>query len=77
VAGTAPAMAASCTWAHESPALFDVLLSRLETGQSPDIDFCERCWADLNAGPKNGVVFQGVPFCPCRWPSPRGSAVVP
>jgi hypothetical protein len=34
-------------WAHETPAVFDVLLSRLETGQSPDIDFCENCWADL------------------------------
>jgi hypothetical protein len=36
-------------WAYESPAVFDVLLSRLETGQSPDIDFCEHCWADLTA----------------------------
>jgi hypothetical protein len=35
--------------ADESPALFDVLLSRLETGQGGDIDFCENCWADLNA----------------------------
>jgi hypothetical protein len=36
-------------WAYESPAAFDMLLSRLETGQSQDVDFCEHCWADLTA----------------------------
>jgi hypothetical protein len=36
-------------WVYESPALFETLVSRLETGQSPDVDFCENCWADLNA----------------------------
>jgi hypothetical protein len=36
-------------WAYDSPEVFDLLLSRLETGQTSDIDFCEQCWADLNA----------------------------
>jgi hypothetical protein len=36
-------------WAYDRPAMFDVLLSRLDAGQSPDVDFCENCWADLNA----------------------------
>jgi hypothetical protein len=35
-------------WAYDGPQIFDLLLSRLETGQGPDIDFCELCWADLN-----------------------------
>lgn len=36
-------------WAYDRPAIFDVLLSRLGSGQSADVDFCENCWADLNA----------------------------
>jgi hypothetical protein len=36
-------------WAYDSPEVFDVLLSRLETGQGPDIEFCDHCWADLSA----------------------------
>jgi hypothetical protein len=36
-------------WAYEGPALFDTLLSRFNAGQSPNIDFCESCWADLAA----------------------------
>lgn len=36
-------------WAYDRPAIFDVLLSRLDSGQSADVDFCENCWADLNA----------------------------
>lgn len=36
-------------WAYDRPAMFDVLLSRLDSGQSTDVDFCENCWADLNA----------------------------
>jgi hypothetical protein len=36
-------------WAYEGPALFDTLLTRFNAGQSPDIDFCENCWADLAA----------------------------
>ncbi|HTV25286.1 MAG TPA: hypothetical protein VMG12_41615 [Polyangiaceae bacterium] len=36
-------------WAYDSPAMFDVLLSRLDSGESMDVDFCENCWADLNA----------------------------
>jgi hypothetical protein len=36
-------------WAYERPELFDMLLSRLTTGQSGDVDFCPNCWADLHA----------------------------
>jgi hypothetical protein len=36
-------------WAYDRPEMFDVLLSRLGSGQSTDVDFCENCWADLNA----------------------------
>jgi hypothetical protein len=36
-------------WAYDRPALFDVLLSRLGSGESTDVDLCENCWADLNA----------------------------
>ncbi len=36
-------------WAYDRPAMFDVLLSRLGSGQSTDVDFCENCWADLIA----------------------------
>jgi len=36
-------------WAYERPAIFDTLLSRLSSGQSADLDFCENCWADLRA----------------------------
>jgi hypothetical protein len=36
-------------WAYERPEIFDVLLPRLNAGQSADLDFCEHCWADLNA----------------------------
>lgn len=36
-------------WAYDSPAMFDLLLSRLNSGQSLDGDFCENCRADLNA----------------------------
>jgi hypothetical protein len=36
-------------WAYDRPALFDALLSRLDSGQSADVDFCENCWADLSA----------------------------
>jgi hypothetical protein len=36
-------------WAYERPEIFDVLLPRLNAGQSADLDFCENCWADLNA----------------------------
>lgn len=36
-------------WAYERPAIFDTLLGRLNSGQNADIDFCENCWADLNA----------------------------
>jgi hypothetical protein len=36
-------------WAYERPQFFDVLLSRLANGQSSDIDFCPKCWADLQA----------------------------
>lgn len=36
-------------WAYEGPQLFDVLLSRLSAGQSPDLHFCERCRADIAA----------------------------
>jgi hypothetical protein len=36
-------------WAYDRPAVFDVLLSRLDSGESADADFCENCWADLIA----------------------------
>jgi hypothetical protein len=36
-------------WAYERPEIFDVLVPRLNAGQSADLDFCENCWADLNA----------------------------
>lgn len=36
-------------WAYETPAVFDLLLARLGTEQSPDVEFCENCWADLRA----------------------------
>jgi hypothetical protein len=36
-------------WAYDRPAVFDALLSRLDSGQSVDVDFCENCWADLSA----------------------------
>jgi hypothetical protein len=36
-------------WAYDRPAMFDALLSRLDSGQSADVDFCENCWADLSA----------------------------
>jgi hypothetical protein len=36
-------------WAYDRPAMFDALLSRLDNGQSADVDFCENCWADLSA----------------------------
>jgi hypothetical protein len=36
-------------WAYERPELFDMLISRLTSGQSGDADFCPNCWADLRA----------------------------
>jgi hypothetical protein len=36
-------------WAYERPEAFDLLLSRLTSGQSGDVDFCPNCWADLHA----------------------------
>jgi hypothetical protein len=36
-------------WAYDRPEMFDVLLTRLNSAQSTDVDFCENCWADLNA----------------------------
>jgi hypothetical protein len=36
-------------WAYDRPAMFDALLSRLDSGQNVDVDFCENCWADLSA----------------------------
>jgi hypothetical protein len=36
-------------WSYERPAIFDVLVPRLNAGQSADLDFCDNCRADLNA----------------------------
>lgn len=36
-------------WAYDRPEMFELLLSRLNGGQSQNVDFCENCWADLNA----------------------------
>jgi hypothetical protein len=36
-------------WSYERPAIFDVLVPRISSGQSPDLELCDNCRADLDA----------------------------
>lgn len=35
-------------WAYDGPQVFDALLGRVDAGESPDLEFCAQCQADID-----------------------------